>query len=187
MTSHLSQHVIWPVVLAVFILPPSCTLAQKGETNMIFTLSSKSILPNQPISDKYTCFDKDISPQLQWSNTPTGTRAFVLICDDPDAPAGTWIHWVLYDIPSTTSILPEGLDKTKIVLGNAKQGINDFGKIGYNGPMPPPGRTHRYFFKIYAVDKETGMAPGMKKDQVIKTIEGHILGQAEIIGTYRRH
>jgi Raf kinase inhibitor-like YbhB/YbcL family protein len=159
---------------------------QEGSTTMTFSLSSQVLNNNQPIPIKFTGFDKDISPPLQWTNAPAGTKTFVVICDDPDAPAGTWVHWVLYDVPANVSSISEGLPKTKTVLTTAKQGINDFGKIGYNGPMPPPGTTHRYFFKIYAIGKEIGLSPESSKSRVMKTIEGHILAQAEFIATYRR-
>lgn len=176
-------------VLAVHFLTISLAgeqFIQKRGPSMDFQLSSKAFKHNAPIPAKYTGHGPDVSPPLEWVNAPGGTRAFVLICDDPDAPVGTWVHWVLYDIPADTKALPEAMPKDKNVLGSAKQGRNDFGKIGYNGPAPPPGKIHRYFFKLYATDKETDLEPGATKKQALKTIEGHILAEAELIGTYRR-
>lgn len=183
MTSHPLKYILTAFFLIMYI---SAVNPVNGGTTMTFTLSSQVLNNSQPIPLEFTGFGKDISPQFQWTNAPAGTKAFVMICDDPDAPAGTWVHWVLYDIPANVSSISEGLPRTKTVLNTAKQGINDFGKIGYNGPMPPPGKTHRYFFKIYAIDKETGLGPGIDKSRVMKTIDGHILAQAEFIATYRR-
>lgn len=153
---------------------------------MEFRIKSKAFEHKAPIPSKYTGDGPDVSPPLEWENAPDGTKAFVLICDDPDAPVGTWVHWVLYDIPTDTRALAEAMPKDKNVLGSAKQGRNDFRRIGYGGPAPPPGKPHRYFFRLYATDKETGLEPGATKDQVLKAIEGHVLAKTELMGTYQR-
>ncbi len=153
---------------------------------MTFTLKAKAFQHQDPIPIRFTMEGNNVSPELSWTGTPTGTVSFALICDDPDAPAGTWVHWVLYDISGRSSFLPEKIKKDPIVLGTAKQGRNDSRKLGYDGPMPPPGKTHRYFIKLYALDILTDQPAGLTKAQILKVMEGHILGKAEIYGTYRR-
>ncbi len=134
---------------------------------------------------KYTCDGEDVSPPLTWSGAPGETQSFTLICDDPDAPAGTWVHWVFYDIPGSVSELPENVPGQKNPKTGGAQGVNDFRKIGYGGPCPPGG-THRYYFKLYALDKEIGMAPGASKQQVSAAMKGHVLAEAQLMGRYRR-
>lgn len=137
------------------------------------------------IPKKYTCDGMDISPPLVWEEVPSGTKILALISDDPDAPMGTWVHWVIYNLPSTTRELPENVPSQKVLENGAKQGTNDFRKIGYGGPCPPGG-THRYYFKLYALDKELNLDPGMTKNQLIKAMEGHILAQGQLMGKYKR-
>ena len=109
-----------------------------------------------------------------------------MIADDPDAPVGTWTHWVLFDLPAHTTALPEGVSKVNEVSGGGRQGVNDFRKIGYGGPCPPPGNPHRYFFKLYALDKMLNLKPGASKRDVEQAMQGHILAKAELMGTYQR-
>ncbi len=156
------------------------------EPTMAFELTSSAFEQGKPIPLKYTCDGPDVSPPLRWSGTPEGTKSLVLICDDPDAPVGTWVHWVLYNIAGDRTELPEGIAKEKMVLGNARQGINDFQRIGYGGPCPPGGKPHRYFFKLYALDIESAWEPGLTKEEVLEKMEHHVLGQAELMGTYQR-
>jgi Raf kinase inhibitor-like YbhB/YbcL family protein len=137
------------------------------------------------IPAKYTCDGADFSPPLVWSGSPAGTKCFALICDDPDAPMGTWVHWVVYDIPSAAMMLAEGITREKELPGGGTQGINDFRRIGYGGPCPPGG-THRYFFKLYALDATLGLKPGITKDQLLKAMKGHILAEAQTMGIYKR-
>jgi len=127
----------------------------------------------------------DVSPPLQWDAVPEGTRSIALICDDPDAPMGTWVHWVLFNLPSDAKELAENIPTEETLPNGAKQGVNDFGRVGYGGPCPPGG-THRYFFKIYALDTEVGLQAGADKRRLLKTMEGHILGQGQLIGKYKR-
>lgn len=134
----------------------------------------------------YTCDGKDVSPPLRWSDPPAGTKAFALIVDDPDAPAGTWVHWVLYAIPAPARALPEGVPREETVPGVGAQGVNDFRKVGYGGPCPPPGPAHRYVFRLYALDTALAPAPRMTKADLLKTIEGHVLGHADVMGRYTR-
>ena len=150
-------------------------------------LTSTAFTNGQAIPPKYTADGADSSPPLRWNDPPAGTKGFVLICDDPDAPVGSWVHWVLFDIAADSRELGESLPKTDTIPGSAKHGITDFRKVGYWGPAPPPGKMHRYFFRLYAVDlAPLGLAAGATKKQVQRAIEGHVLGQAELVGTYRR-
>ena len=137
------------------------------------------------IPRKYTCDNIDISPPLEWLQVPDGTKTFALICDDPDAPMGTWVHWVLFNLPENVLELPENVLKLEVLKNGARQGKNDFGKIGYGGPCPPSG-THRYYFKIYALDKKLDSKPGITKKELLKTMEGHMLAEGQLMGRYKR-
>lgn len=148
-------------------------------------IKSSAFGSGEMIPVKYTCDGADFSPPLEWTAGPAGTKSFALICDDPDAPMGTWVHWVVYDIPPTTAMLAEGITRERELTGGGTQGINDFRKIGYGGPCPPGG-THRYFFKLYALDTLLGLKPGITKDQLLKAMKGHILAEAQLMGTYSR-
>ena len=152
-----------------------------------FTLTSPGFRNNQPTPVKYTADGQDISPPLHWEGVPAGTKNFALICDDPDAPGGTWIHWVLYGIPATSTQLPEGVAKSDSV-GTLKQGMNDFGKAGYGGPCPPKGGhgVHHYHFRLYALDAELKLAPRVTRQQLDAAMKGHTLAQTELVGTYQR-
>ncbi len=148
-------------------------------------LESRSFNHGLEIPSHYTCDSDDISPQLCWSDVPEGTKSFVLIADDPDAPMGTWVHWVMYDIPGTQREIDENVPKVKQLASGAKQGENDFHKFGYGGPCPPAG-THRYFFKLYALDAELNQLPGLTKSMVEKKMNKHIIDKCELMGTYSR-
>jgi Raf kinase inhibitor-like YbhB/YbcL family protein len=106
--------------------------------------------------------------------------------DDPDAPVGTWVHWVLYDLPANTTGLPEDAAKTPVISGGAKQGLNSWPRLGYGGPCPPPGKPHRYFFKLYALDAMLDLKPGLTKKDLLKAMEGHVLAEGQLMGTYQR-
>jgi Raf kinase inhibitor-like YbhB/YbcL family protein len=152
---------------------------------MPFTLTSTAFKEGAPVPVKHTCDGADVSPALAWSGAPPGTRVFALIADDPDAPAGTWVHWVLYNLPGTAAGLPENVAKTE-TLKDAVQGRNDFPRIGYGGPCPPPGKPHRYFFKLYALDAPLGLKAGATKQEVERAMQGHVLATAQLMGTYAR-
>ncbi len=154
-----------------------------------FQLSSPAFGHDQPIPRKYSSEASDVSPPLQWEGAPAGTKCYALICDDPDAPVGTFTHWVLYGIPAGTTALPEGVAKTDSVasLGGVKQGMNDFGRVGWGGPCPPRGHgAHHYHFKLCALDREPDLAPRATKAKLEDLIRGHVLAQAELVGTYER-
>lgn len=153
---------------------------------MAFEIKSSAFQHEGDIPRKYTCDGADVSPPLNWTSPPRGTKSLALICDDPDAPVGTWVHWVLFGLPPETRELPEGIPTDKVIPNGGKQGINDFGNIGYGGPCPPPGPAHRYFFKLYALDAEPDLKPGATKKELVKAMDKHILAQAELMGRYRR-
>jgi Raf kinase inhibitor-like YbhB/YbcL family protein len=137
------------------------------------------------IPEKYTCDGIDVSPPLVLSSVPDSTKTLALICDDPDAPMGTWVHWVLFNLPANITELPENIRPEKELENGAKQGMNDFHKIGYGGPCPPGG-THRYYFKLYALDTELNLEAGVTKSQLLEAMEGHILGEGQLMGRYKR-
>jgi Raf kinase inhibitor-like YbhB/YbcL family protein len=153
---------------------------------MAFSLQSSAFKHNGPIPQKFTCQGSDVSPALAWSAAPAGTKSFALIADDPDAPAGIWVHWVLYDLPAGTMQLAENVPKTERLPGGGAQGTNDFKKVGYGGPCPPPGKPHRYFFKLYALDAMLNLKSGARKSDLEAAMKGHMLGQSELMGTYKR-
>ena len=151
-------------------------------------ISSSAFAHNGAIPPKYTCDGADVSPPLGVLDPPPEALSLVLICDDPDAPGGTFVHWVLYNLPPDTRSLPEGVPAFEILreLGGARQGKSDFHRIGYGGPCPPPGPAHRYFFKLYALDGKTNVRPGASKAELEKAMQGHILAQTELMGRYKR-
>jgi len=158
----------------------------KGGEAMAIELKSPAFQDGETIPRKYTCQGEDISPQLIWLNVPPQTESFALICDDPDAPAGVWVHWVIYDIPAESRGFPEGVKNIEILPDGAKQGINDSGDIGYGGPCPPPGKVHRYIFKLYCLDEMLNLNPGLTKQELLNKISGHIIEEAELTGLYKR-
>ncbi len=157
------------------------------EANMSLQLTSDAFTTGQSIPTKYSCIGKNISPALAWTEPPAGTQSFALIMDDPDAPGRTWVHWVLFNIPANLRDLQEDLPITgKNVDPNAVYvGNNSSGKPSYQGPCPPSG-THRYFFKLYALDTIISLLPGATKDQLLKAMDSHILAQAELMGTFSK-
>ena len=153
---------------------------------MAFQIESKAFEPNGNIPAQHTCDGEDLSPALLWRDPPAHTKSFVLISDDPDAPIGTWVHWVLYDIPGSVRELEEGIQKSETLSNGAKQGVTDFGRPGYGGPCPPPGKPHRYFFKLYALDVFLDLVPRKTKADLLQAMNGHILAQTQVIGRYKR-
>jgi len=165
-----------------WLIDPRFSEAKGGA---IMKLSSLAFNDGDMIPNKYTCDGADISPPLEWGLAPEDTKSIALICDDPDAPVGTWVHWVYYDIPAVTNGLSENITPQEKPENGGKQGTNDFRKIGYGGPCPPGG-THRYYFKIYALDTILNLPAGADKTQLLKAMEGHIIGQAQLVGKYKR-
>jgi hypothetical protein len=150
------------------------------------SISSDAFKAGSSIPVEHTCDGEDRSPALSWDAAPAGTRSIALIVDDPDAPGKTWVHWVIYNIPANTTGLPGAVPKNKTLDDGSLQGKNDFGRIGYNGPCPPPGKPHRYFFKVYALDTTLSLKSGATKSQLETAMSGHILAQGEMIGKYGR-
>jgi len=152
----------------------------------MFELKSPAFMEGSPIPQKYTCDGPDASVPLRWTEPPAQTKKFALIADDPDAPVGTWVHWVLYDLPGDSRELPEGVSTQEVLSGGAKQGMNDFRTVGYGGPCPPRGMVHRYLFKLYALDQATGLSPKATKQQLLQAMKGHILAEVQLMGRYKR-
>ncbi len=160
---------------------------QKGGTMAApLTVQSSAFQEGADIPKQYTCEGADISPPLSWNEPPQNTKSFALIVDDPDAPVGTWVHWVAWDLPGSARQLPENIAKSAAMPGGGQQGTNDFKKTGYGGPCPPPGKAHRYFFKLYALDSTLNLKPGASKKDLEQAIKGHILAQGQLMGKYQR-
>ena len=159
--------------------------AEEAKGAMEFRLISSVFAEGQPIPARFSCDGEDISPPLAWTEPPTRTQSFALIFDDPDAPAGIWVHWVLFNIPATARSLPEAIPPDPTLADGSIHGTSSFRSLGYGGPCPPGG-THRYFFKLYALDTALQLGVGATKAQVLAAMEGHILAETELMGTYAR-
>ncbi len=178
------------VAFTMFLLltPRSSMLASQnnGEKTMSLTISSPSFPNGGDIAKKFTCDGADVSPQLVWTDPPAGTKSFALLADDPDAPVGNWNHWTIWNLPPDAHGLPEGLSKKAQLPDGSAQGPNDFGKPGYNGPCPPPGDPHRYYFKLFALDVKLDLKRSASKRELEAAMKGHILAHAEWMGKYGR-
>lgn len=193
MTTQHSKYLLF--VLALFLSGcngkendsgPDPAAQSERSSDMELTITSSFFKNGETIPEKYTADGADVSPPLSWSDVPANTQSFALIVDDPDAPAGTWVHWVLANIEGETRSINEGVPAKETVLGSAVHGKNDFGNYGYGGPAPPSGKPHRYFFKLYALDTILEVDPGITKDGLMQAMEGHIVGEAELMGKYQR-
>lgn len=163
---------------------PGTLVAAGG--NMTFSISSSDFPNGGDIPKKFTCDGADGSPELSWTEPPAGTQSLALIADDPDAPGGTFTHWVLYNLPASVRNLAANVSKVDELPNGARQGRNGFRKIGYGGPCPPPGKPHRYFFKLFALDQKLDLKPGSGKEEVENALQGNTLAKAEIVGKYGR-
>jgi len=170
------------ITLITFILSGNCN--SQGH-KMEFNIESSAFKEGEKIPSKYTCDGKNISPHLFWKNTPKETISFALINDDPDAPVGDWVHWIIYNIPATTHELKEGASSKKLLPKESIEGMTDFRKTGYGGPCPPSG-IHRYFFKLYALNTVLHLPAGVTKKKLLDAMQGHIISQATLIGKYSR-
>lgn len=180
----------WLAFLAL-LLEANCPTAEGVDTAAVnhrtaMQISSPAFPANGSIPVKYSCDGPNVSPPLSWTGVPSGAKSLVLIVDDPDAAGGTWVHWVLFDLPATIISLPEAQPRTQYLPGGAKQGLNDFQHLGYGGPCPPHAKPHRYFFKLYALDIELDLKPGASKQEVEKAFDGHVLAHCQSVGTYQR-
>ena len=157
-----------------------------GGNALAFQIESPAFEPQGTIPEKYTCDGDDVSPPLLWTKPPKGTKSFALISDDPDAPVGTWVHWVVYNIPAGSLGLEEGIQKDEILPDGTRQGTTDFKRAGYGGPCPPPGPAHHYSFKLYALNAMLDLPSGVNKADLLIAANDHILAQAELTGLYQR-
>jgi Raf kinase inhibitor-like YbhB/YbcL family protein len=180
------------VAITLTLLLCSCKEAKQANLNaegdkqiMDIKITSSAFAEGGMIPAKYTCDGADISPPLQWDAVPEGTKTVALISDDPDAPMGTWVHWVLFNLPPDVKELPENVPPDETLSNGATQGTSSFQKIGYGGPCPPSG-THRYFFKLYALDADLDLDSSANKARLIKAMEGHIIGKGQLMGKYKR-
>jgi Raf kinase inhibitor-like YbhB/YbcL family protein len=153
---------------------------------MSFEIASTAFSNGGMIPKKFSCDGPDVSPPLRWTGALAATQSFALIMDDPDAPVGTWVHWVLYNLPANTTELPEGVEKQEQLANGARQGRNDFRRLGYGGPCPPAGTPHRYYFKLYALDTKLSLKAGATKPELEGAIKSHVLGESEVVGRYGR-
>lgn len=153
---------------------------------MSLVLETKAFPKGGEIPSKFTCSGENISPALSWSGAPGGTKAFALIVEDPDAPSGIFTHWVVYDLPAEAHQLPENVSQADELSGGGRQGRNDFRRTGYGGPCPPPGKPHRYFFRLYALNSALNLPAGASKREVESAMRGHVLAQAELMGKFAR-
>ncbi len=163
----------------------SGSLTKEGSA-MAFTLTTSAFASGAEIPNQYTCKGEDRSPALQWTGAPAKTASYAIIMDDPDAPAGVWVHWVIWDLPPSMAALQQGVSKGGRFMDGSQEGRNSFGKTGYNGPCPPPGQTHRYFFRLYALDGLLNLPADADRSQLDAAMKGHILAQTEYMGTFHR-
>ena len=152
---------------------------------MALEVTSSAFGEGSTIPARYTCDGLDISPPLSWSTVPNATQSLALIAEDPDAPRGSFVHWVIYTLPPDTRRLPEDIPNERTLPSGALQGMNGAGSIGYTGPCPPSG-THRYFFKVYALDTELALGAGATGEDLMRAMEGHVLSEGRLLGTYQR-
>jgi Raf kinase inhibitor-like YbhB/YbcL family protein len=177
------------IVVGYGICCPGCgqdRQVEPGETAMKLDVKSTAFAEGASIPQKYTGDGDDVSPALKWSEPPPNTKSFAVICDDPDAPRGIWVHWVLFNVPGNQRELAEAVPSQEQLPSGAKQGTNDFGNVGYGGPAPPRGKPHRYFFKVYALDAALDLAPGVSKAQIVAAMKGHVLAEGQFMGKYAR-
>ena len=153
---------------------------------MSLAVKSSAFGSGAEIPKKFTCEGPDVSPALEWSGVPQGTATFALIADDPDAPVGTWVHWVIWNVSPDAHGLPEAVPRSAQLDTGAQQGDNDFRKTGYDGPCPPAGKAHRYYFRLYALDRKLDLPAGSRRKDLDGAMKGHVLAQAEYMGTFRR-
>ena len=174
------------LLVGLLLLPPAAGAASEGGVmSSSIGLNSPAFAGGEMIPARFTCDGADISPPLQWDAPPAGTLSLTLVVEDPDAPGGIWSHWVIFDLPPQTRHLAEGVPAAKTLENGARQGTNDFRKIGYGGPCPPGG-THRYYFRIYALDVRLDSPPGIRRDQLLRAMQGHVLAEGHLLGKYHR-
>ncbi|SPE22179.1 YbhB YbcL family protein [Acidobacteriia bacterium SbA2] len=189
-------HVSGPLLLSrALVIIPLLTLGMimfvvparvRGQKAAKIELKTTAFEPGGFIPKRFTCEAADVSPALAWSDPPAGTQSFAIIEDDPDAPSGTFVHWLVYDLPAGYRRLPEALPGSDQMAGGGRQGTNDFSRTGYSGPCPPPGKPHRYFIRLYALDAKLDLRPAAARRELDSAMQGHILAQAELMGRFKR-
>lgn len=167
----------------VFLLTLGVSFASGGSAMKV---TSSAFGSGEMIPQQYTCKGDDVSPALEWSGAPANAVSFAIIMDDPDAPRGTWVHWVMWNIPASAHSLSQGVAKSEQMDNGARQGRNSNGEVGYNGPCPPMGQTHRYFFRMYALDTKLDLAAGAERSQLDAAMKGHVLAQGEYMGKFHK-
>jgi Raf kinase inhibitor-like YbhB/YbcL family protein len=191
------QRIAWAVIVTG-ILMVSCQAQDQSQpaadsskpemeadSAMALTISSSAFDEAGMIPKKYTCDSVNVSPPLSWSGVPDGAQSIALTCDDPDAPSKTWVHWVMYNIPPDTGSLTEGVPRDPVLPNGAVQAFTDFNLVGYGGPCPPSG-THRYYFKLYALDTKLELEGRVTKQVLLAAMEGHVLAEGVLMGRYAR-
>jgi hypothetical protein len=177
--------VLPPLILVVLALVVPAEVRGQQASSMM-ELKTTSFTPGDFIPKRFTCDAANVSPALAWTDPPTGTQSFAIIEDDPDAPSGTFVHWLVYDLPADYRGLPEALSRNDQMAGGGRQGTNDFSRTGYGGPCPPRGKPHRYFIRLYALDAKLDLRPAARRQELEAAMKGHILAQAELMGRYQR-
>jgi len=175
-----------PILFAACLLPALVVGCHAGGKEAAMQLTSPDLAPGAAIPKAFTADGADRSPALAWQGAPEGTQAFALIVDDPDAPVGLWVHWVAYDLPGSATGLAQGQARADTLAGGGRQGRNSWARVGWNGPSPPPGRPHRYFFKLYALGGTLDLEPGATAQAVTAAMKGKVLAEASLMGTYGR-
>ncbi|MGD0125604.1 MAG: YbhB/YbcL family Raf kinase inhibitor-like protein [Terriglobia bacterium] len=171
-----------PLGMIMFVSPAQV----RGQQAAKIELKTTAFEPGGFIPKRFTCEAADVSPTLAWSDPPAGTQSFAIIEDDPDAPSGTFVHWLVYDLPAGFRRLPEALPGSDQMAGGGRQGTNDFSRTGYSGPCPPPGKPHRYFIRLYALDAKLDLRPAAARRELDSAMQGHILARAELMGRFKR-
>ncbi len=185
--SIISVFLLYNLVILEFITClPTYAAREVNRMEKQFALFSSAFKAGESIPKRYTADGSNVSPELSWTAIPAGTKSFALICEDPDAPSGTWIHWIIYDIPAGKTTLPQAITNQATLADQTKQGINSFRRVGYGGPSPPPGSVHRYFFRLYALNDLFGYESAMTLYKFREFVQRHKLAEAETMGTYRR-
>jgi Raf kinase inhibitor-like YbhB/YbcL family protein len=191
----MSKKIIVPILMLVLLYgferENKAVSETKGDPNMVkaatipITIKSSAFEDGQMIPAKYTCQGRNISPELKWSPLPDGAMSIALICEDPDAPMGTWTHWVIWNIPAKKQELEENIPKIEELPDGVRQGTNSNRQFGYTGPCPPSG-THRYYFRLYALDTMLTLAGEVTKDNLLEAMNGHVIAEGTIMGTYQK-
>jgi Raf kinase inhibitor-like YbhB/YbcL family protein len=186
----MGKSIVTIIVLAIVVAgcqkrPEPKGVNRERSREMTITVESSAFQEGGMIPSKYTCDGQDISPPLAWTGVPETAKSIALIADDPDAPMGTWVHWVMWNVPPNVHELAENVAKDPELPDGSRQGMTDFKRPGYGGPCPPSG-THRYYFKIYALDKKLDLPGSTKKADLLKAMDGHVLAEGQLMGKYKR-